>query len=58
MNDLGWESKSIVLFLDDGSYLLSSTDDEGNGPGALFTNIDGLESQFAHKKISNVLNRS
>jgi hypothetical protein len=42
-DSLGWCSGSIVLFLDNGDYLLASSDDEGNGPGALFTNIKGLE---------------
>ena len=41
--DLGWCCGAIVLFLDNGDYLLASADDEGNGPGALFTNIEGLE---------------
>jgi hypothetical protein len=32
----------IVLVLDDGTELLPAQDDEGNGPGALFTNIENL----------------
>ncbi len=42
-DSLGWFCGGIVLFLDNGDYLLASTDDEGNGPGALHTNIKGLE---------------
>jgi hypothetical protein len=33
----GWTSRGVVISLDDGSYLLPSADDEGNGAGALFT---------------------
>ena len=35
--DLGWYSKSLVIFFDDGSYMFPSADDEGNDAGALFT---------------------
>lgn len=41
--ELGWQGTSLVIFLDNGDYLVPSTDDEGNGPGALHTNIKGLE---------------
>lgn len=40
--DFGWDSSSIVLFLDDGQHLLVSMDDEGNGPGSLFTSYEDL----------------
>ena len=30
-----WERSAIVLVLDDGTELVASRDDEGNGPGAL-----------------------
>jgi len=43
MEGLGWSRRSIAIFLDDGTYILASTDDEGNGPGALFTSIKDLE---------------
>ena len=33
---LGWYEKSLVLVLNDGSYIFPSQDDEGNGAGALF----------------------
>ncbi len=42
-NSMGWHRSGVVLFLDNGDYLLASADDEGNGPGALFTNIKNLE---------------
>tara|TARA_B100000519_G_scaffold27507_1_gene19286 strand:+ start:203 stop:454 length:252 start_codon:yes stop_codon:yes gene_type:complete len=40
--DLGWDSASIVLFLDDGNYLLVCMDDEMNGAGALRTSYEDL----------------
>ena len=44
ITDLGWDQKAIVIFLDDGTYLFPSCDDEGNGAGALFTSIPGSET--------------
>ena len=41
---LGWDRCSLVISLDDGTFMYPSQDDEGNGPGALFTNIDKLET--------------
>ena len=38
----GWQSKAIVLHLDDGTMLFPSRDDEGNDAGALFTTNDDL----------------
>jgi len=38
VNDLGWFSSSVVLKLDNGVFIFPSSDDEGNGPGALKTN--------------------
>jgi hypothetical protein len=38
----GWQSKAIVLHLDDGTMLFPSADDEGNDAGALFTTNDDL----------------
>jgi hypothetical protein len=36
---LGWDGARCVVFqLDDGNLIYPSQDDEGNGPGALFTN--------------------
>ena len=40
----GWDYQPIELFLDNGTILTPSQDDEGNNAGALFTNIK-------HKKI-------
>jgi hypothetical protein len=37
-DQLGWDNRPIVLLLDDGIAIYPSQDDEGNGPGALFTN--------------------
>ena len=44
VTDMGWDQKAIVIFLDDGTYLFPSRDDEGNGAGALFTSIPGYET--------------
>lgn len=44
-NALGWDgSRAIVLVLDNGALFFPSSDDEGNGPGALFgQGADGSE---------------
>lgn len=42
MKSLYWFESGIVLELDDGTWIFPSRDDEGNGPGALFTNHDDL----------------
>ena len=34
---LGWYQRSVIFELDDGTLVYPSMDDEGNGPGALFT---------------------
>lgn len=44
---LGWQSRTIVLELDNGTLLLPSSDDEGNDGGALFGNTkSGKELTF------------
>jgi len=40
MEEMGWDQKCVVIELDDGNLIYPSQDDEGNGPGALFTNSD------------------
>lgn len=35
---LGWYKRAVVIELDNGNLIFPSADDEGNGPGALFTN--------------------
>jgi len=35
---MGWHTRPIVLQLDDGNMIYPSSDDEGNGAGAMFTN--------------------
>ena len=35
--DLGWYNKAVVIQLDNGIALFPTQDDEGNGPGALYT---------------------
>ncbi len=37
LQEMGWNEGSLVIIFDDGSYIFASQDDEGNGPGALFT---------------------
>ena len=37
-HEMEWNWRGIVLQLDDGTLIFPSEDDEGNGPGALFTN--------------------
>jgi hypothetical protein len=37
--ELGWDgTRCVVIQLDDGTLIFPSQDDEGNGPGVLFTN--------------------
>jgi hypothetical protein len=36
MEDMGWDSKPIVLELDNGTLMFPSADDEGNDGGAMF----------------------
>ena len=35
-NDMGWFSRPLVMFLDNGTILFPSRDDEGHDGGALF----------------------
>ena len=37
-DSLGWHRCGLIIELDNGLQLIPSQDDEGNGPGALFTN--------------------
>ena len=37
MRDLYWDRAGVVFELSDGTIVYPSQDDEGNGPGALFT---------------------
>jgi len=37
---MGWRNRPIVLQLDDGNMIYASSDDEGNGAGAMFTNSE------------------
>lgn len=41
-NEMMWDRSGIVLILDDGNSVYPSQDDEGNGPGALFTSFEDL----------------
>jgi hypothetical protein len=37
---LGWYGRSLSITLDSGLVVYASQDDEGNGPGALFTTAE------------------
>ena len=39
---LGWSKRSLVLILNDGTYLWPSADDEGNNAGSFFTTDSNL----------------
>ena len=41
----GWFSRSVVIFFDDGSYILPMSDDEGNDAGALRVSHDLIECE-------------
>ncbi len=34
--DMGWDERGLCFFLSDGTQLIISRDDEGNGPGSVF----------------------
>lgn len=38
IENLSWGGSSLVIEFTDGTIIFPSTDDEGNGPGALFGN--------------------
>ena len=42
VESLGWYKSTIVLLLDDGTYVYPSRDDEGNGAGSLHTSYADL----------------
>jgi len=43
MRDLDWSHSAPIIFFTDGSYVMASSDDEGNSSGALWTDITGME---------------
>ena len=38
----GWESRAVVIQFKSGHSIFASQDDEGNGPGAIFTTFKKL----------------
>ena len=42
MEDMGWYSRPICFFLDNGVSCILSADDEGNDGGVLFYGADGV----------------
>lgn len=45
MRDHGWSSRAVMFRLSTGEWIYPSRDDEGNGPGSLFT---------THKQLSTI----
>ena len=46
-DNMGWDSRPLVMFFENGTYLFPSMDDEGNDGGALFgTTKDGQDLTF------------
>ena len=41
-NNIGWDSRPIVIFFGDGSFMFPQMDDEGNDGGALATSLEQL----------------
>lgn len=39
---MGWDRKPLCFFLDNGTFCILSSDDEGNSGGVLFYNGDGV----------------
>lgn len=44
MENLGWQCRSVVIFLDDGTQIFPAADDEGNDAGAMFTNNEKFDT--------------
>ena len=42
LESLGWDRTTLVIIFTDGTAIYASCDDEGNEPGALFTNSEEL----------------
>jgi hypothetical protein len=42
MEDMGWYSRPVCFFLDNGVSCILSSDDEGNDGGVLFYGSDGV----------------
>lgn len=42
--DMGWFNSGVLIWLNDGTEILVSQDDEGNGPGALMIFSDNKHS--------------
>lgn len=43
MEQFGWYKKSLVIFFDNGEYLIPMRDDEGNDAGSLHGSSDKLD---------------
>jgi len=40
--EMSWDRSCLVLTLDNGLHLFPAADDEGNAPGAIFTDAEAL----------------
>ncbi len=40
--EIGWDRKGLIIWFSDGSHVMPTMDDEGNGPGAMFTSDEDL----------------
>jgi hypothetical protein len=44
IENMMWDEAGPVLVFTDGSWMMASQDDEGNGPGALFTSDTAMKT--------------
>jgi len=43
LGELGWSSRTPIIFFTDDSYIIASADDEGNSGGVFWTSDDEME---------------
>jgi len=55
MHDLGWSSRAVMFRLSTGEWVYPSQDDEGNGPGSLFTTHQTLTTIPALSAVEDQL---
>ena len=42
VESMGWYERTLVITFEDGTFIFAAQDDEGNGPGSLFTSDDKM----------------
>ena len=42
LGELGWSSRTPIIFFTDDSYIIASADDEGNSGGVFWTSEDAM----------------